>query len=224
MKKPRYFAFAYFILLFLFLGVGSCKWLNIENKLVPCQNYVPQSHKLGQYVVNVKANKPTLQLGDTIFLAVKMNQQFYDSLTRQAIQVRGKVALFAKLTNAVGPINSGSSFATDTTIYRVFDQYFTTRVVKGSKKTAYDFDCLLQDGFWQLELQYIALKKGRYDLAVSFKEIQTGEPALPTGVCMQGDAEMFGAQIQLNTLNNQIRRVYPNLSASPNNLFGFIID
>jgi hypothetical protein len=216
--------FTNFILLFLFLGVGSCRWLNIENRLLPCQTYVRQSHKFGRYVVDVKANKAILQPGDTIFLKVKMNQQFYDSLTRQAVQVSQKVALFVKLDNAVRPSNSGNSFATDTTIYQVFDQYFTTHVVKGSKNNAYLFDCHLRDGLWELELQYIALKKGRYDLSVLFKAIQTGEPALPAGVCMLGDAEVFGAQIQLNTLNNQVGRVYPILLVASTDLFGFIVE
>lgn len=222
MKKHRFIT--YFILLFLFFSAGSCKWLNIEDKLFPCQSYVPQSHKFGHYIANVKANKAILQIGDTIFLTVKMNQQFYDSLTRQAVQIQQKIALFVKLANAVGATNSGNFFATDTTIYRVFDQYFTTHVVKGNKTTAYNFDCHLQDGFWELELQYIALKKGRYDLAVSFNEIRTGESALPTGVCMLGNPDIFGAQIQLSTLNNQIRRIYPNLSVSSNDLFGFMIE
>ncbi|RZK40750.1 MAG: hypothetical protein EOO61_06345 [Hymenobacter sp.] len=222
MKKQ--YLFNHFVLLFLFFSASSCKWLNIENKLFPCQNYVPQSHKFGQYVTNVKANKAILQVGDTIFLSVKMNQQFYDSLTRQPIQVQQKVALFVKVANAVGPVNSSNPFATDTTIYRVFDQYFKTQVVKGVKTTAYDFDCRLQNGFWELELQYIALKKGRYDLAVSFKAIQTGEPALLTGTCMTGDVEVFGARMQLSTSNNQIKRVYPTLSVPSNDLFGFIIE
>lgn len=222
MKKHR--TITYFILLFIFFSAGSCKWLNIENKLFPCQSYVPQSHKFGHHIANIKAHKATLQLGDTIFLTVKMNQQFYDSLTGKGVQIQRKVALFVKLANAVRSINSGNFFETDTTIYRVFDQYFTTRVVKGSKTNAYNFDCRLQDGFWELELQYIALKRGQYDLAVSFKEIQTGEPLLPTGVCMLGDADVFGAQMQLNTLNNQVSRIYPNLPASSNELFGFIIE
>lgn len=220
----KHYLLTHFILLSLLVGTNSCKWLNIENKLIPCQNYVSQTHKFGRQVANIRANKAILQIGDTIFLTVKMNQQFYDSLTKQAVPVQQKVSLFVKVANAVGPINSGNFFATDTTIYRVFDQYFTTRVVKGSKTTAYDFDCSLQNGFWELELQYIALKKGRYDLAVSFKAIQTGEPALATGVCMTGDAEVFGAQMQLSTLNNQVGRVYPTLSVSPNDLFGFIVE
>jgi hypothetical protein len=216
----------YFALLFLVVNACSCKLLGIENKLIPCQTYVSQNHKFGQYIAEVKANKMALQIGDTIFLNLKINQQFYDSLIRQTVKVSEKVALFVKVGNAVGPPKAGNVFATDTTIYHVFDQYFTTRVLKGSKNDAYLFDCALKDGFWELALQYIVLKKGKYDLSVSFRQIQTGEPPLPKGVCMTGDAEVLGAQVTLNTLNNQINRVYPtstSLTLSSDH-FGFIIE
>jgi hypothetical protein len=222
MKKRR--LFTYLVLFSLLTITFSCELLNIENKTYPCKSFVPASHKFGRYVVNVKANKPTLQIGDTVFLSLKVNQQFYDSVSRQAIKVNDKVALLIKISSASSSNSNGGPFAIDTTIYRVFDKYFITRVLKGNRKDPYLFECNLKDGFWELDLQYIALKKGKYDLYASFKQIQTGEPALPKGVCMLGDPKAFGARISLNMLNNQVNRIYPNLSSLSYDLFGFIVE
>ncbi|GAB4006684.1 hypothetical protein GCM10028808_09080 [Spirosoma migulaei] len=217
MNKYTYFKYVVFLLLgntcqSCVIGIGKT-----------CQSFIPQQYKFGDYPINVDARKTTLQVGDTVFLTVKIDPQFYDSLSRQSVMIDHKVTLFIKVSSAASPLDPTNVFQVDTTIYHVFDQYFTTRVLKGTKNTAYLFDCQWTNGFWQLELQYIPLRKGTFDLSASFSKIQLSQVALSEEVCMLGDMDTFGAQVRLQTVNNQIKRVYPTL-ASPPNRFGFIVE
>jgi hypothetical protein len=171
----------------------------------------------------VKGGKSSLRIGDTIFVNLKINQYLYDSLSKQNVKVNNKVALWVNLTSVSNRASSGNVFAIDTTIYNVFDQYFTTRVLKGKRNTPYRFDSILTNGHWELEIQYIALKKAGYILYSRFDKIEIGGEPLPEGVCMLGD-DVFNAKITLNTTNNQISRVYPTKSMSSQDFFGFVVE
>ena len=215
----KYAYIKYFVFLLLVVTSQSCV-IGIGKK---CQSFIPQQYKFGDYPINVEARKTTLQVGDTVFLMVKIDPQFYDSLSRKSVTIDNKVSLLIKVSSVASPVDPTNVFKVDTTIYHVFDQYFTTRVLKGTQNTAYLFDCQRTNGFWELEIQYIPLKKGRYDLSASFNKVQSSQVALSAGVCMLGDVDTFGAQVRLKTINNQVNQVYPNL-ASPSDIFGFIVE
>lgn len=205
MEKYAYFKYVVFLLL---VSIHQACVIGIGKK---CQSYIPQQYKFGDYPIHVEARKTTLHVGDTVFVTAKIDPQFYDSLSHRPVTINDKVALFIKVSSVTNSSNPTNVFKVDTTIYRVFDQYFTTRVLKGNKSTAYLFGCQRTNGFWELELQYIPLKKGSYDLSASFNKIQPGDADLPEDVCMLGDIDTFGAQVRLNTVNNQVKRVYPGL-------------
>jgi hypothetical protein len=214
------------ILLGIFLScvvcLLSCKLEDFWREVFPCSERIPQAHKFGSFDLNVRTTKPRLQIGDTVYVNLAMNQQVYDSLSRKNVKVGEQVALWLKVWLIPDTTyRKNNPFAIDTTIFRVFDQYFTMRVLKGKRNNPYQFDCELKNGVWQLELQYIAKKKGQYELLSNFDKIKTG--ILPKGVCMLG-SPYFNAQISLKSTNNQIDVIYPLLPSYRQNHFGFIVE
>lgn len=215
------------LLMSIMLVCASCSLFKVIDDIskikipVSCQTYVPQSHKFGTYYIDVKTKKEPLHIGDTIFL--KLNQAFYDSLSRQNTSVTKSIAMFVRLT-AVSPRSNNGPFGIDTTIYNVFDQHFRTRMLKGVRTTPYTFDCVYSNGYWELAIQYVALKKGNYYVDSSFRLIKTGEPDLPAGQCMLGNSETFNAASKFKSTNNQLLRIFSVGNYSPNDYFGFVIE
>lgn len=202
----------------------SCRLEDLWRDVFPCGSRIPQAYKFGSFDLNVKTTKSRLQVGDTVYVNLAINQQVYDSLSRKNVKVGEQVALWIKVWWIADSIyKKNNPFAIDTTISRVFDQYFTTRVLKGKRNNAYAyyFDCELKNGVWQLELQYIAKKKGQYELLSNFDKIKT--EVLPKGVCMLG-SPYFNAEISLKSTNNQIGVIYPLLPSYRQNHFGFIVE
>ncbi|MBO0953174.1 hypothetical protein [Fibrella forsythiae] len=223
-----YFAAGLWLLALAWL-CASCSFFKLIDSVsslklpVSCQNYVPQKYRFGSYPIEVKASKPTLHPGDTIRLNLRLSQAFYDSLSSQYTSVTGQVALFVRLTT-VASQSTSNPFAIDTTIYKVFDQHFSTRMLVGTRTTPYTFDCVQVNGYWELAIEYIALKKGTYMMDAAFRSIKTGEPDLPPGQCMLGNAETFGAKTSFRSVNNQLLRIYPLSPYAPGAYFGFIVE
>ncbi|WP_206019523.1 hypothetical protein [Runella sp. SP2] len=204
------------------LSLVSCRLDEFWRNVFPCSSRIPQAYKLGSFDLNVKTTKPKLHIGDTVYVNLAMNQHVYDSLTRENVKVSEQVALWIKVWLIPDTTyKKNNPFATDTTIARVFDQYFTMRVLKGKRNNAYHFDCELKNGVWLLELQYIAKKKGQYELLSNFDEIKAWK--LPKGVCMLG-SPYFNAQVNIKSTNNQIGVIYPLLPSYRQNHFGFIVE
>ena len=203
---------------FLLLNCVSCL-----NYVPPanCDTLLPQKHKFGHLPLDVRTRAGVLTVGDTLHMRMKVSQQVYDSLSKQPFKVNGKLSLIVWLTTANYPNANDSFFATPETIFSTFDQYFRIILVKGKQKSVYEFDCELIDGFWQLEVHYIALRKGSYTLDAMLTELTTGE--VDEGVCTVGP-RFYGADVELNTLNNQINRLYPTNKPVWLDPFGFVIE
>ena len=187
-----------------------------------CDEYIEQIYKFGYQDIHVRTAKPPLHIGDTLFVKVKLNQYFYDSIGRQGVLVRDKLTLLLRLTTAT-PQNTtgGSVFAIDTSILNVFDQYFKTSMLIG-EQNRYLFNCLPRKGFWELDVRFIAKKKGAYELYPALMELDMGA-TLPKGVCMLGD-RLLGARLKLQAENNRIAEIYPLYIKDYENHFGFYIE
>ena len=226
--KSNYYSGLFLIsIVFVCASCGLFKVIDDISKIkIPssCQSYVPQSHKFGTYYIDIKANKDRLQIGDTIHLNLKLSQAFYDSISRQNTNVTKSIAVFVRLTTVSSQSNNSPFGIIDTTIYNVFDQYFKTRMLKGTRTTPYTFDCAYSNGYWELSIQYIALKEGTYYVDSNFRLIKTGEPDLPAGQCMLGNSETFNAKTKFKSTNNQLSRIFPVSAYSPEDYFGFIVE
>ncbi|WP_373512762.1 hypothetical protein [Persicitalea sp.] len=189
-----------------------------------CDEYVEQIYKFGYQDIHVRTAKSPLHIGgDTLFVKVKLNQYFYDSVGKQGVLVRDKLTLLLRLTTASPQNTTGESvFAIDTSIYNVFEQYFKTSVLIGEQKDKYLFNCLPRKGFWELDVRFIAKKKGAYELYPALMELDMGA-TLPKGVCMLGD-HLLGARLKLQAENNRIAEIYPLYIKDYKNHFGFYVE
>jgi hypothetical protein len=207
---------------FLALAVSGCVFPDFNIFQKRCSQYIPQKYRFGYQDVNISTSRPKLHVGDTIFVKARLNQNFFDSLSTLPVPVNGKVRVFLRVTLA-SYRTSSSVFAVDTTILKVFDQYFDTVVKTGIRKSTYYFDCTLVDGFWELDVAFVARRKGVYEINPGITEVVTGE-TLPKGTCMLGDTQRFNAKVRLVGKNNRIGEVYPLLTQAYEQDFGFFVD
>jgi len=188
-----------------------------------CHEYVDQIFKFGHQDIYVRTASPSVHIGDTLFVKVKLNQNFYDSHSNKGVLVKEKLSLLLRLTTAARQnATSGSVFAIDTSIYNVFDQYFKTVVIIGQQKDKYRFDCVRRNGYWELDVRFVAKRKGTFDLYPAIMELETGAE-LPKGICMLGDPH-FGAKLKIQGTNNRIAEIYPLYPEDQKILFGFYVE
>ena len=74
----------------------------------------------------------------------------------------------------------------------------------GIKKKTYYFGCNLVDGYWELDMAFVARREGVYEIYPAIIDVRTREASLPKGTRMLGDSEKFGARVKLVAKNNRI--------------------
>jgi len=210
-----------FLILFSAM-LSGCNFINPDLFRPKCESHVPQKYKFGYQEAEIRTTSKTMKIGDTIFIRTHINQDFMDSLSGKPVAVRERVSLLFRLTTAFTAVSS-SPFALDTTIYRVFDQYFDTVLRTGKRIDVYRFDAVNTNGYWDLDLIFIAKKKGSYEIYPWLERALTGEK-LPDRVCMLGDAEKFQGMLRIKATNNRIGEIYPVLTRDYENHFGFIVE
>jgi len=166
--------------------------------------------------------KPILKIGDPIHFSFKLPQHFRDTLN-QVVDVDRGVQVVVKLSIAsnLSETSTGDTFATDTTIFHVLDQYFETKNIAGKSINAYTFACVLRNGFWEIETEYITKKAGNYWASISFNKIDS---SVADTRCMTGD-EFFGATLVWKpSENNRIDVLFNDNKAKYPEYYGFIVN
>jgi hypothetical protein len=161
-------------------------------------------------------------IGDTVFIRAHIPEAIMDSLSGRSVTVRGRLGLFFRLSTA-SFFTSTSPFAMDTTIVRVFQTYFDTFDRTGKQTATYSFDAVNQGGFWDLDVGFVAKKKGEFDIYPAIDFLQT-EEVVPKGTCMLGDSEKYNAIIRVKSSNNRINEIYPILPQGLEESFGLIVE
>lgn len=182
----------------------------------------PQKYTFGRYPIQIATRPKSLHIGDTVFVSASFSRSFYDSLGKQPVSVNESVSVWLKLDQYKMPVASSNPFAVDTTIYKVFNQHFNVVIRKGFPIDVYRYSFMRTTKTWDLELVFIAKKKGYYFVTTSFDKVATGEDIR----CMLGNVNTYGATPYFNATNNQIRQIYPIATpyTSADKMFGFIID
>ena len=201
---------------------AGCGFIKLDFLEKQCETYVPQKYKFGYQEAEIWTTSRKMNIGDTVFIRAHIPEAFMDSVSNKPVLVRGRVQLFFRLTTA-SFLSSSSPFAMDTTIFRVFNTHFDSFVRTGHKVDAYRYDAVLRNGYWDLDIGFIAKKKGPYDIYPAINYAQTNEP-LPKGVCMLGDSEKYDALIRIKSRNNRINDIYPILPEGLEESFGFILE
>jgi len=197
----------------------SCNLLDIFP--TACQEYIPQKYKLGDQQVHISTSKKEMHVGDTVFAKMRFDLNVFDSLSKKKISVNGKVNLWLPLQTAISSPSS-SIFAMDTSIHKIFNQYFETIVAVGQQRSTYSFDCARVGGYWELDVRYIVKKRGVFEIYPFLSELSTNE-RLPKGVCMLGNST-YDSKVYLVSTNNRIRDLYQVMPAGYENHFGFLVE
>ena len=76
------------------------------------------------------------------------------------INVDEGLQIFNKITTHIDSNETVNNdfFATDTTIFNVFNQYFDINLIKGDTINPYVLESELIGDYWEVEIQYIAKK------------------------------------------------------------------
>lgn len=212
----------YFFVWALLLLCSGCNFLDLDIFETKCSTYVPQKYKFGYQEAEIWTTSWQMGTGDTVFIRAHIPEVIMDSLSGRPAAVRGRLGLFFRLS-AASYFTSTSPFAMDTTIVRVFQTYFDTFVRTGKQTATYSFDAVNQGGFWNLDIGFVAKKKGVYDIYPAIEFLQT-EEVLPKGTCMLGDSEKYNAMIRIKSKNNRINEIYPILPQGLDESFGFIVE
>jgi hypothetical protein len=209
------------ITILVLISVSGCEYFFSD-----CKTWVPQKWHLGNFEAEMVTNKPILKVGDTIYFKFELDRYLFDIDSLQ-MDIDLGVEVFNKITTTANYSDTTHSdfFATDTTIFKVFDQYFDLTLNKGRFINAYTFDCELNGDAWELEIQYILKKPGNYTASVQPQEIRTSQAELEEGTCMQGFPKTFNARIiwkesdynMIGYLFNDDKEKYPDY-------FGFIVE
>lgn len=214
--------YRYFSVWALVLLCSGCNFRDFDIFEKKCDTYIPQKYKFGYQETEIWTTSQKMGIGDTVFIRAHIPETIMDSLSGRPVTVRGRVGLFFRLSTA-SYFTSGSPFAMDTTIVRVFRTYFNTFIRTGKQIDTYSFDAVYQGGFWNLDIGFIAKKKGAFDIYPAIKYLQT-EEVIPKGICMLGDSEKYGAMIRIDSRNNRINEIYPILPQGLEESFGFIVE
>lgn len=215
--KHRYFLIS--LLLPVCLG---CNFLDLDIFEKKCSTYIPQKYKFGYQEAEIWTTSRKMKVGDTIFIRAHIPEAIFDSLSGRPVAVRGRFGLFFRLSTA-SYFTSTSPFAVDTTIVRVFHTYFDTFVRNGKQTATYSFEAINQGGFWNLNIGFVAKRKGAFDIYPAVDFLQT-EEVLPKSTCMLGDSEKYNAMIRIRSRNNRINEIYPVLPQGLEESFGFIVE
>lgn len=181
----------FLILLIVISSISSCMFFDED-----CDSYVPQKWHIGEIEAELVTQKPVLKVGDTILFKFKLNRNLRD-IFNQDMDIDIGVQVFNKITTTANLSDTTNSdvFSIDTTIFKVFNNYFDMVLVKGDTINVYTHKCELIENYWEIETQYIAKKPGNYRATIKFWKIYTSESNLDDGVCMEGDKETFGAKL-----------------------------
>lgn len=212
----------YFLVWALLLLCSGCNFLDLSIFEAKCNTYIPQKYKFGYQEAEIWTTSRQMSIGDTVFIRAHISEAVMDSLSGRPVTVRGRVGLFFRLSTA-SYFTSTSPFAMDTTIVRVFYTYFDTFVRTGKQTDTYSFDAVNQGGFWNLDIGFVAKKKGAFDIYPAINFLQT-EEVIPKGTCMLGDSEKYNAIIRIKSRNNRINEIYPILPQGLEESFGFIVE
>lgn len=212
----------YYLVWALFVLCSGCNFRDLDIFEKKCSTYIPQKYKFGYQEAEIWTTSRRMGIGDTVFIRAHIPEAVMDSLSGQPVRVRGRLGLFFRLSTA-SYFTSTSPFAMDTTIVRVFRTYFDTFVRTGKQTDTYSFDAVNQGGFWNLDIGFIAKKKGAFDIYPAINFLQT-EEVIPKGTCMLGDSEKYNALIRIRSRNNRITEIYPILPQGLEESFGFIVE
>ncbi|SDF63676.1 hypothetical protein SAMN04487996_111338 [Dyadobacter soli] len=212
----------YFLVWALLLLCSGCNFLGLDIFETKCKTYIPQKYKFGYQEAEIWTASQQMSIGDTVFIRAHIPETMMDSLSGRPMSVHGRLGLFFRLS-AASSFTSTSPFAMDTTIVRVFQTYFDTFVRTGKQTATYSFDAVNQGGFWNLDIGFVAKKKGAYDIYPAIEFLQT-EEVVPKGTCMLGDSEKYNAMIRIKSRNNRINEIYPILPQGLDESFGFIVE
>lgn len=206
----------------LLLLCSGCNFSDLSIFEPKCKTYIPQKYKFGYQQAEIWTTSRQMSIGDTVFIRAHIPEVIMDSLSGGLVNVRGRLSLFFRLSTA-SYFTSTSPFAMDTTIVRVFQTYFDTFVRTGKQTATYSFDAVNQGGFWNLDIGFVAKKKGAFDIYPAINFLQTAE-VVPKGTCMLGDSEKYNAIIRIKSRNNRINEIYPILPQGLEESFGFIVE
>jgi hypothetical protein len=214
--------FTCFSILISCMVITGCKFPELDFFKKRCTDHIPQKYKFGFQEFQISTTARKLHVADTVFINLHLEENFYDSLSRGPVGVHGNIAAMFRLTLAMYG-NNPFVFAVDTTIYKVFDQYFDTVLKAGKKKQTYIFEGVRRNGYWDIDVAFVAKRKGAYEIYSEFTEISVGE-TLPKGVCMLGNVSTLDARLKLHGINNRIGEVYPIMQEGVENMFGLIVE
>jgi hypothetical protein len=198
----------------LSLSILLVSFLPLISSCFDCREYVPQQFKFGSYLIHMNA-PDKVHVGDKILVSVNLPRAFYDSISHDYIDIDRKVDVSLKLDKYVQyNVDSTDVFATPRTIFHEFDSYFDLKVLKGQSLNVYRHECVLADGRWILELEYVPKQKGAYYFDPNFMVINTSRADLPKGVCDEGDP-LYDARILFSPDDDQIDH---------ESYFGFVVE
>jgi len=187
-----------------------------------CREYVPPLFKFGTYHSDIVVSGDSISIGDVIRVSVVLPKHFYDSISKNQIEIDKKINILTKLDEYVAVPPPDDFFSVPETIFKRFDQYFDLKVIKGLSTNVYHFECIQENGSWTLELEYIPKRAGMYYFSTDFIEINTSKAILPEGVCATGSG-IYDAVIHVRGDNNQVRLFFQPPPGLEEHYFGFIV-
>lgn len=174
-------------------------------------------------------NKAELKVGDKLVFKFRIPKTLTDTLDQDLVVDRG-CKVFVKISTTLNLSDTTAAqnpdfFAVDTTIFHVFDQYFSAVSKKGTAENAYTYDAELVGDFWEIETEYTALKPGNYWARLQLQQLDASQADLEKYVCREGDSDTFGATLfweasennRIGLLLNEDKDKYPEY-------YGFIIN
>ncbi len=191
-----------------------------------CDTFIPQKWHVGEIEAELITHKSILKVGDILIFRFSLAKNRIDK-ANQEMNIDEGVKVFNKISTSsnLNDITNIDFFGIDTTIFKVFDQYFDMKSIKGDTVNAYTYECELIGDYWEIEIEYVAKKPGNYWARIEIQQIYSSDSDLAKGVCMDGDTETFGAKlIWKESENNQIDLLFQDDKENYPTYFGFIVE
>lgn len=218
-----------FFLCLSILSISACGFKDFELHLFSCESYVPQHWQLGGMGVAPLTGQPALKVGDKLRFKFRIPKTLTDTLGQDLVVDRG-CKVFVKISTTLNLSDTTAAqnpdfFAVDTTIFHVFDQYFSAVSKKGTAENAYTYNAELVGDFWEIETEYTAKKPGNYWARLQLQQLDASQADLEKYVCREGDPEAFGATLFWESSeNNRIDLLFNDDKDKYPEYYGFIIN
>ena len=137
------------------------------------------------------------------------------------------VDIFIKITTEllIGPGDTTSVFARDTTIINVFDEHFDTYISHGTMVNAYIYRAELLNEQWTVDVIYVPRQAGAYSAYLSILQLDGTALDLPDNQCRESTSAALGAHaIWKQSALNRIDTLFGEPANTVPEYFGFIVE